>query len=71
MNLKRLASVLAAGLAFAAFLALLPANAQSASTRKPRVAVLDFDYATVQSASSAMFGTDVDVGKGICRPAHQ
>ncbi|MGD0158269.1 MAG: CsgG/HfaB family protein [Terracidiphilus sp.] len=65
MNLKRLASVLAAGLAFAAFLALLPANAQSASTRKPRVAVLDFDYATVQSASSAMFGTDVDVGKGI------
>ncbi len=65
MNLKRLASVLAAGLAFAAFLALLPAHAQSASTRKPRVAVLDFDYATVQSASSAMFGTDVDVGKGI------
>jgi curli biogenesis system outer membrane secretion channel CsgG len=27
--------------------------------------VLDFDYATVQSYSSAMFGADVDIGKGI------
>ncbi|MGC1422352.1 MAG: CsgG/HfaB family protein [Terracidiphilus sp.] len=29
------------------------------------MAVLDFDYGTVQSASAAMFGTNVDVGKGI------
>ena len=33
--------------------------------RRKRVAILDFDYATVHSYSSAMFGTDVDVGKGI------
>lgn len=33
--------------------------------RKKRVAILDFDYATVRSNSAALFGTDVDVGKGI------
>jgi curli biogenesis system outer membrane secretion channel CsgG len=33
--------------------------------RKKRIAVFDFDYATVQSVSSALFGTNVDVGKGI------
>jgi curli biogenesis system outer membrane secretion channel CsgG len=33
--------------------------------RKKRVAVLDFDFATVQSSSNAVFGTNVDVGKGI------
>ena len=39
--------------------------AQAPAPRKPRVAVLDFDYATVQTASSALFGTNVDIGKGI------
>ena len=29
------------------------------------MAIFDFDYATVQTASSAAFGTNVDVGKGI------
>ena len=52
-------------LAVAACIAQQPASAQSASPRKPRIAIMDFDYATVQSASSAMFGTNVDVGKGI------
>ena len=33
--------------------------------RKKRVAVFDFDYATVQSYSSAVFGSNVDVGRGI------
>ena len=33
--------------------------------RKKRVAIFDFDYATVQTASSAAFGTNVDVGRGI------
>lgn len=33
--------------------------------RKKRVAVFDFDYGTVQSYSSAAFGSNVDVGKGI------
>jgi curli biogenesis system outer membrane secretion channel CsgG len=64
MNLKKLAPAFSILLAFSAALALLPASAQ-APVRKPRVAVLDFDYATVQSTTSAMFGTNVDVGKGI------
>lgn len=33
--------------------------------KKKRVAVLNFDYATVQSNAQAIFGTNVDVGKGI------
>jgi curli biogenesis system outer membrane secretion channel CsgG len=33
--------------------------------RKKRVAIFDFDYATVQTATAATFGTNVDVGKGI------
>lgn len=58
---------------------VMPAGAQSsaapaassapstapATGRKKRVAIFDFDYATVQSASAAAFGTNVDVGKGI------
>lgn len=42
-----------------------PAAAPVHQGRKKRVAVFDFDYATVQSYSSAMFGTNVDVGRGI------
>jgi curli biogenesis system outer membrane secretion channel CsgG len=38
-----------------------PAEAQT----KPRVAVMNFDYGTVRDVSSSIFGTDVDVGKGI------
>jgi len=33
--------------------------------RKKRVAIFDFDYATVQTSTAALFGTNVDVGKGI------
>jgi curli biogenesis system outer membrane secretion channel CsgG len=33
--------------------------------RKKRVAVFDFDYATVKTNSAALFGTDIDIGKGI------
>jgi curli biogenesis system outer membrane secretion channel CsgG len=36
-----------------------------AAPRKKRVAVFDFDYATVRSNVAALFGSDVDVGKGI------
>ena len=39
--------------------------AAPAQARKKRVAVFDFDYATVQSYSNAAFGTNVDVGRGI------
>ena len=49
--------------------AATPVASTSASAptpaRKKRVAVFDFDYATVQSYSSAAFGTNVDVGRGI------
>ncbi len=45
------------------FLALtcLTAYAQD----RKRIAVLDFEYGTVQTAVSAIFGTNVDVGRGI------
>jgi curli biogenesis system outer membrane secretion channel CsgG len=44
-------------------LGLAPWCAQSQDRK--RVAVLNFEYATVQSSVSAIFGTNVDVGKGI------
>ena len=52
------------GLVLAAGLLPRPAGAQ-APPRRPRIAVLDFDYATVQTYSQAMFGSNVDIGKGI------
>ena len=42
-----------------------PSTPPATAGRKKRVAIFDFDYATVQSASAAAFGTNVDVGKGI------
>jgi len=36
-----------------------------ATGRKKRVAIFDFDYATVHGGVSAIFGQDVDIGKGI------
>src|SRR5580700_3992067 len=41
------------------------AVAQAPQGRKKRVAVFDFDYATVKTNSAALFGTDIDVGRGI------
>lgn len=48
----------------ALFLAVTTALSAQAP-RKARIAVMDFDYATVQSYSSAMFGSNIDVGKGV------
>ncbi len=45
--------------------ALLLTLAAHAADRKKRVAVFDFDYATVHSGVAALFGQDIDVGKGI------
>jgi len=50
--------------------AVLGAQAPAASTAgsagpRVRIAVLDFDYATVHSGVSAIFGQNVDVGRGI------
>ena len=42
-----------------------PANPAAHAGRRKRVAVFDFDYATVATNSAALFGTQVDVGKGI------
>lgn len=39
-------------------------RAQQAAN-KHRIAVLDFNYATVMTTSQAVFGTNVDIGKGI------
>jgi curli biogenesis system outer membrane secretion channel CsgG len=36
-----------------------------AQGRKKRVAILDFDYATVHAGVSSLFGQDVDIGKGV------
>ena len=47
-----------------AVLVLLCVSGQAAE-RKKRVAVFDFDYATVRSGIAALFGSDIDVGKGI------
>jgi curli biogenesis system outer membrane secretion channel CsgG len=35
------------------------------TAQRHRIAVLDFNYATVMTASQAVFGTNVDIGKGI------
>src|ERR1700749_3731066 len=45
--------------------ALLLATAPLAAQEKMRVAVLDFNYATVKTSVAALFGTDQDIGKGI------
>src|SRR5947209_7462418 len=37
----------------------------AAAQHKKRIAVLNFEYGTVQTSVAAVFGTNVDVGKGI------
>src|SRR5215469_480704 len=64
MKTYRILPASMAAMCLAAMLAA-PAQAQTANKRRPRIAVMDFDYATVQTASSSLFGTNVDVGKGI------
>lgn len=58
-----LAFVLAGGLLAAAAQEAPKAPAQA---RKKRVAIIDFEYGTVHGSVRALFGADVDVGKGIC-----
>src|SRR5580698_9326136 len=75
LMLNRYLRTLTPLIAFAALaitFALPPAQAQTAApaaapapTAKHRVAVMNFDYGTVQSSVSAIFGTDQDIGKGI------
>jgi curli biogenesis system outer membrane secretion channel CsgG len=65
MKMHRFLPACVAGMAFLAGVLAVPANSQTASKRRPRIAIMDFDYATVQTSTSALFGTNVDVGKGI------
>src|SRR6266545_634250 len=46
-------------------LALLTMIAGAQAQQKKRLAVLNFDYATVQSGVATIFGSNQDVGKGI------
>ncbi|MBI3406029.1 MAG: curli production assembly protein CsgG [Acidobacteria bacterium] len=48
-------------------LAAAQVQAQAAPTaqRKKRVAVMDFEYGTVRSYVAGLFGSDIDVGKGM------
>src|SRR3989475_4688341 len=41
------------------------AQTAPAPVRKKRVAIFDFDYASVHGGVTAIFGSDIDVGKGI------
>ena len=43
----------------------VPAFAQAPTPARKRVAVLDFDYATVRSYVADIWGSDQDIGKGI------
>jgi curli biogenesis system outer membrane secretion channel CsgG len=65
MNFKKSLPILALLLAIAAGIVARPAVGQTAPKRRSRIAVLDFDYATVMSSSSALFGSNVDVGRGV------
>lgn len=46
-------------------LTLLMTGSLALAQEKRSVAVIDFDYATVQSGVAAIFGTNQDVGKGV------
>jgi curli biogenesis system outer membrane secretion channel CsgG len=52
-------------LTIAAFLLPGTLSAEQAQARKKRIAIMDFDYATVHSNVSAIFGSNVDIGQGI------
>ena len=49
----------------AGFVLSLTLVAGAPAQQKKRVAVMNFDYATVQSGVAALFGTNQDIGKGI------
>ncbi len=65
MTQKKFLLIPALLLTLASGIAPQTAAAQAAAPRRPRIAVMDFDYATVHTYSAAIFGSDVDIGKGI------
>jgi curli biogenesis system outer membrane secretion channel CsgG len=48
-----------------AFVLFLTVLTSAEAQQKKRVAIMNFDYATVQTSVNALFGTNQDVGKGI------
>src|SRR4026207_2576249 len=62
--MKRISAGLCLALSSVFLLGSLHAQ-EPAAGRKPRVAVFDFDYATVRSGNASIFGRDVDIGKGV------
>src|SRR5438309_9559556 len=62
--MKRFALALCLAALAAPALDAQDAPAPATSARR-RVAVLDFDYATVHSSVTGLYGSDVDVGKGV------
>jgi len=67
--MRKIGKMVSVGLLLLLAGALLPLAAQTqnpAPPRKKRVAVIDFEYGTVRTAVSGLFGTDIDVGRGIC-----
>lgn len=46
-------------------LLLMCSLAMQGAERRKRVAIMDFDYATVKQESDALFGQSVDIGKGM------
>src|SRR6266581_4137545 len=63
--MKRLALALCLTALAAPALDAQDAPAAPAASARRRVAVLDFDYATVHSSVSGIMGSDVDIGKGV------
>jgi curli biogenesis system outer membrane secretion channel CsgG len=69
--MKRLTTSLCAASFLAPVLAAVVAAQGAApvaapgAQRRPRIAILDFDYATVYSGVAAIFGQNVDVGQGV------
>lgn len=62
---KMLAALLFCAFAWPGALSAQNAAPAPSHERKKRIAVMDFDYHTVQTNASAIFGTNVDVGEGI------
>lgn len=65
MNMYRIIPAWVAGATLVLGSLAVSTEAQTAAGRRPRIAVMDFDYATVQTVSASVFGTNVDIGKGI------
>src|SRR5712675_685646 len=63
--MKRLSAVFILAALCLTFGVRAQSSAAATQARKKRVAVFDFDYATVKTNSAAVFGSDVDIGKGI------